>query len=64
LTTYFHRTAELLEPIYEAQLASILESAVLAMDETPIKAGRKKGTPPKRGQMKTGYARTPWSPRF
>ena len=55
LTTYFQRTADLLEPIYDAQLASILESDVLAMDETPIKAGRKKNKPPGRGRMKTGY---------
>jgi transposase len=55
LTSYFHRSADLLEPIYEAQLASILQSDVLAMDETPIKAGRKKGKPPDRGKMKQGY---------
>ena len=55
LTNYFHRTAELLEPIYHAQFGSILESDVLAMDETPIKAGRKKGKPPDRGRMKTGF---------
>lgn len=55
LTSYFQRTADLLEPIYDAQLASILESEVLAMDETPIKAGRKKNKPPGRGRMKTGY---------
>jgi transposase len=55
LTSYFHRTADLLGPIYEAQFASILESDVLAMDETPIKAGRKRGKPPDRGKMKTGY---------
>ena len=55
LTNYFHRTAALLEPIHDAQLASILESDILAMDETPIKAGRKKGKPPSRGRMKTGY---------
>ena len=30
----------LLEPIFEAQCRSVLESAVLAMDETSIKAGR------------------------
>lgn len=55
LTNYFHRTAALLEPIYRAQFDSILESDVLAMDETPIKAGRKKRRPPNRGKMKTGY---------
>lgn len=55
LTSYFQRTAELLEPIHEAQLASILESKVLSMDETPIRAGRKKTDPPGRGRMKKGY---------
>jgi transposase len=52
LTTWVHRTGELLEPIYKAQLASILEGQVVAMDETPIRAGRKPGKP---GKMKTGY---------
>lgn len=50
LTTFVQRTAELLQPIYEAQLQSVLASDVLAMDETPIKAGRKG-----HGKMKTGY---------
>jgi transposase len=52
LTSWVHRAGELLEPVYEAQLASILRSRVLAMDETPIRAGRKPGKP---GKMKTGY---------
>jgi hypothetical protein len=52
LTSWVHRTGELLGPIYQAQLASILQSQVIAMDETPIRAGRKKGKP---GKMKTGY---------
>ncbi|HED35271.1 MAG TPA: IS66 family transposase [Gammaproteobacteria bacterium] len=42
LTQYVHRTAQLLKPIYEALLRHILRSKVLAMDETPSKAGRKK----------------------
>jgi transposase len=50
LTGLLHRSAEILEPIYHAQLDSILRSNVLAMDETPIKAGRKE-----RGRMQTGY---------
>jgi transposase len=54
LTNWVHRCAELLTPIYRAQLASILESAVLAMDETSVKAGRKKDRPPGKGQMATG----------
>jgi transposase len=41
LTGLVHRSVDLLEPIYDAQLASILRSRVLAMDETPIKAGLK-----------------------
>lgn len=55
LTNLVHRTVELLEPVYEAQLRSILSSQVLAMDETPIKAGRKEKLPPERGEMKTAY---------
>jgi transposase len=55
LTNLVHRTAELLEPVYEAQLDSILASKVLAMDETPIKAGRKHRPPPLHGEMKTAY---------
>jgi len=41
LTNWFLRTIPLLKPIYNAQLANILLSKVLAMDETPIKTGRK-----------------------
>lgn len=50
LTQLVTQAALLLEPIYEAQLASIRASRVKAMDETPIKAGRA-GT----GKMKGGY---------
>lgn len=42
LTHYTQRAIELLRPIYDAQWRHILQSRVLAMDETPIKAGRKK----------------------
>ena len=52
LTTWVHRAVELLDPIYQAQLASITSGRVVAMDETPIRAGRKKGKP---GKMKTAY---------
>jgi transposase len=52
LTTWVHRAVELVEPVYDAQLASILRGKVIAMDETPIRAGRKKGKP---GKMKTAY---------
>jgi transposase len=55
LTHLVHRTTDLLEPIYTAQLRSIMVSKVLAMDETPIKAGRKQRPRPHRGQMKTCY---------
>ncbi len=55
LTNWVHRTAELLVPVYEAQLKSVLLSKVLAMDETPVKAGRKKKEPPGRGKMSTAY---------
>jgi transposase len=52
LTHFVQRVAELLDPIYTAQLASILSSEVVAMDETPIRAGPKgKG----KRKMKTGY---------
>jgi transposase len=50
LTNWVHGTAELVMPIYEAQVASILEGSVVTMDETPIKAGR--AGP---GKMKRGY---------
>jgi len=50
LTQIAHQGASLLEPIYEAQFASIRASRVKAMDETPIKAGR--GEP---GKMKAAY---------
>jgi len=55
LTNWVHRTCDLLTPIYEAQRQSVLASGVLAMDETPIKTGRKKNKPPGRGKMSTGY---------
>jgi transposase len=50
LTQWVQRAAELLEPIYQALLSSILQSQVLAMDETPIKAGRHG-----QGKLHTGY---------
>lgn len=50
LTGLVHAAAALLEPICEAQLASIRQSRVKAMDETPIKAGTKG-----KGKMNTGY---------
>ena len=50
LTNWTHSAVALLEPIYTAQQASVLESKVLAMDETPIRAGRKS-----KGKMRTAY---------
>lgn len=50
LTQLVQRSVGLLEPIYDAQFASIRESRVKAMDETPIKAGRKE-----RGKMRSAY---------
>jgi transposase len=50
LTQLAQATISLLAPIYEAQWASIRQSRVKAMDETPIKAGRAG-----HGKMHTGY---------
>jgi transposase len=50
LTQLTQQAVGLLEPIYEAQFASIRQSRVKAMDETPIKAGRSA-----HGKMKTAY---------
>jgi transposase-like protein len=50
LTNLVKRSIELLKPIYEAQSKHLLLSRVLAMDETTIKAGRKK-----KGKMNLAY---------
>ncbi len=42
LTNLAARAIDLLSPIYDAQFQNILRSRVLAMDETPIKAGRQR----------------------
>jgi transposase len=42
LTTWASRAIDLIEPIVEAQRRHLLQCRVLAMDETPIKAGREK----------------------
>ena len=56
LTHYAQRSIDLLEPIYDAQLRHILMSRVLAVDETPIKAGRKRKKKPKKpGQMRSAW---------
>ena len=50
LTQWVHRVADLLEPIYYALLSSILQSWLLVMDETPLKAGRRE-----KGKLHKGY---------
>jgi len=50
LTNLSSRAIDLLEPIFDAQFEHILQSRMLAMDETPIKAGRKA-----KGRMRQGY---------
>lgn len=49
LTQLIQKAIGLLAPIYEAQFASIRQSRVIAVDETPIKAGHAKG------KMKTAF---------
>lgn len=50
LINYIQKGIELLKPIYQAQLDHILQSKVLAMDEVPMKAGRKS-----KGKMRQTY---------
>jgi transposase len=50
LTQWVQRAAELVEPSYYALLSSILQSHVLTMDETGVKAGRSG-----KGKLHTGY---------
>ena len=50
LINWIQKGIELLRPIYQANLASIINSQTLAMDEVPIKAGRKS-----KGKMKQTY---------
>ena len=52
LTNLVKRSIALLEPIVDAQMKNVLQSRVLAMDETPIKAGKSKK---KKGRMHQGY---------
>ncbi|MCP4006498.1 MAG: transposase [bacterium] len=54
LSNWIGRVIDLLEPIYEAQLCSILSGQVVAMNETPIRAGRKAKAKAK-GKMRTAY---------
>jgi transposase len=55
LINWLQKGIELLRPIERAQWQHILQSKVLAMDEVPIKAGRKKGAGRQPGQMKQTY---------
>jgi transposase len=50
LTQLSQQSIALIEPIHDAQFDAIKTSRVIAMDETPIKAGRRGD-----GKMKTGY---------
>lgn len=50
LTNWVKKGIELLKPIYQAQWQHVVQSKVLAMDEVPIKAGRKS-----KGKMKQTY---------
>jgi len=50
LTNWTGRAIDLLKPVFDAQLEHILRSRVLAMDETPIKAGRQA-----KGKLRQGY---------
>ncbi|MGB6150416.1 MAG: IS66 family transposase [Pricia sp.] len=50
LTNLVKRAIDLLKPIYQSQLDHILLSKILAIDETPIKAGKGK-----KGKLKQGY---------
>ena len=50
LTQLVQRSIELLRPVYDALMASVMASHVLAIDETPIKAGRRE-----KGKMQKAY---------
>ena len=52
LSEWANRAIALLKPIHDAQRLSVLESAVIQMDETPIRAGRDPGKP---GSMRKGF---------
>jgi transposase len=51
LTNFVHGAISLLEPVYLSQKCSIRESELVAMDETPIKAGHNKG----KRKLNSGY---------
>ena len=50
LTNWLNKGIELLKPIYQAQAKHVLQSKILAMDEVPMKAGRKS-----KGKMQQSY---------
>jgi transposase len=50
LTAWVQKGISLLEPIFDAQHRSVLQSKTLAIDETPIKAGREK-----KGKMRLAW---------
>ncbi len=50
LTNWTHSAIALVEPIYTARQAAVLGSKVFALDETPIRAGRRS-----KGKMRTAY---------
>jgi transposase len=51
LSRFIHRCSELLEPVHLALLSSVLQSDVIAIDETPLKVG----VSTTRKGMHTGY---------
>src|SRR5690554_1986912 len=55
LTNLTKKSIDLLRPIVDAQTHNVLRSRVLAMDETPIKAGHQGRAGPQKGTMKTGW---------
>ncbi len=55
LTHLVKRAIDLLRPIVDAQTDNVLRSRVLAMDETPIKAGHQGRAGPQKGKMKAGW---------
>ncbi|MGP5159655.1 MULTISPECIES: IS66 family transposase [Gammaproteobacteria] len=55
LTNLVKRAINLLRPIVDAQTDNVLRSRVLAMDETPIKAGHQGRAGPQKGKMKSGW---------
>ncbi len=55
LTNLVKRAIDLLRPVVDAQTDNVLRSRVLAMDETPIKAGHQGRAGPQKGKMKSGW---------